>query len=329
MTETFDFLTSEVTQADVVAFAEDRVNLKREHAQKYRDQINNLRDRLETYIREHPEMGLAKLLMSGSLAKGTALSLINDADVAMYVKSDGAPQELEKLLQWLVGRLHETFPQISPERVYVDGPCVVISFSGTGIDVEVAPILYEGDKEWRGYLWDRTTGRKILTSIPLHLEFIRSRKEKQPVHFAQIIRLAKWWARQREDDTPDFSIRSFLIELIMAKLADTGVNFDDYLAGLEIFFSYILRTGLKERISFTDNYSSEKLSKNRVGVVEVFDPVSPQNNVAENFTEAKRKQLVELVEKALDTLAYARNCQTKGQAVECWQELMGSTFSAQ
>src|SRR5882724_12240117 len=209
MSETFDFLTSEVTQSDLVIFADDRVNLKREYAQKYRDQINNLRDRLETYINDHPEIGLAKLLMSGSLAKGTALSTINDADVAMYVKSSGAPNELDKLLEWLVGKLRNTFPQISPENIYVDGPCVVISFSGTGIDVDVAPILYEGDKDWRGYLWDRTTGKKILTSIPLHLEFIRNRKKKHPTHFAQVIRLAKWWARQREDDTPGLAIRSF------------------------------------------------------------------------------------------------------------------------
>ena len=328
MSEAFDFLTSEVTQSDLVTFAEDRINLKREHAQKYRDQINNLRERLETYINEHPDIGLVKLLMSGSLAKGTALSTINDADVAMYVKSDGAPRELDKLLQWLVERLHNTFPEISPEKIYVDGPCIVISFSGTGIDVEVAPILYEGDKDWRGYLWDRTSGRKILTSIPLHLEFIRNRKEKQPTHFAQVIRLAKWWARQREEDTPDFAIRSFLIELIMAKLADAGVNFEDYLAGLESFFSYIQRTGLKERISFTDNYSSDKLPTNGIGVVEIFDPVSPDNNVAENITEAKRKQLVDLADRSLDTLAYARNCQTKGEAIQCWQELMGSTFNA-
>jgi len=327
MTETFDFLTSEVTQADLVAFANDRVNLKQEYVQRYRDQVSNLRNRLETYIAEHPDIGLAKLQMSGSLAKGTALSTINDVDVAMYVKSDGAPSELDKLLQWLVGRLRNTFPQISPENIYVDGPCVVISFSGTGIDVEVAPILYEGDKDWRGYLWDRTSHKKILTSIPLHLDFIRNRKEKQPTHFAQVIRLVKWWARQREEDTQGFTMRSFLAELIMAKLSDNGVQFDDYLTGLENFFVYIQRTGLKERISFSDNYSSTALPKQRISVVEIFDPVNPQNNVAENITDAARLQFVELADKALDTLGYARTCQTKGEAVECWQELMGSTFN--
>src|SRR4051794_38804578 len=98
MTDAFDFLTSEVTQTDLATFADDRVNLKRADRDKYREQVANLRDRLATYIAEHPGIGLVKLLMSGSLAKGTALSTINDVDVAMYVKNDGAPNELAKLL---------------------------------------------------------------------------------------------------------------------------------------------------------------------------------------------------------------------------------------
>jgi hypothetical protein len=70
------------------------------------------------------------------------------------------------------------------------------------------------------------------------------------------------------------------------------------------------------------------LPKNKIGVVEVFDPVNPENNVASDIDDSTRRKFVELAEKALDTLAYARNCQTKGEAVECWQELMGSTFNA-
>lgn len=328
MTETFDFLTSEVTQADLATFADERVNLKRDDRDKYRNQVRNLRERLETYIAEHPDIGLVKMLMSGSLAKGTALSTINDVDVAMYVKSEGAPNELAKLLNWLVEKLRVTFPQIAPENIYVDGPCVVISFKGTGIDVEVAPILYEGDKDWRGYLWDRSTGKRILTSIPLHLEFIRARKEKQHPHFAQIIRLAKWWVQQRASDTDGFTMRSFIVELIMAKLADDGKRFDDYLSGLEHFFLYIQKTGLKERIAFADNYPLAKLPPQKVNVVEIFDPVNPENNVAADLDEYKRKQLVELADKALDALAYARTCQTKAAAIECWQEVMGGTFNA-
>ena len=75
--------------------------------------------------------------------------------------------------------------------------CLLFHLSGAGINVEIAPILYEGDEKWRGYLWDRMTNKRILTSIPLHLDFIII-KENSRHFFAQVIRLVKWWAQQRD-----------------------------------------------------------------------------------------------------------------------------------
>jgi Second Messenger Oligonucleotide or Dinucleotide Synthetase domain len=200
-------LSGEISQGDIGTFAEDKVNLRREHAQRYREQVNNLCEHLDRYIREHPDIGLVKMLLSGSLAKGDALRTIKDVDVALYVKGESAPNELDQLLNWLVERIRKTYPQISPENIRIDGPAIVISFSGTGIDVDIVPVYYLGDPNWRGYLWDRRTREKILTSIPQHLDFIRARKGKQPTHFAQTIRLAKWWARQRGKEDGSFSVR--------------------------------------------------------------------------------------------------------------------------
>lgn len=326
--QTFDFLAPEITQTDIAAFATDKVNLKSERANQYREQVRTLRDHLDRYISEHPEMGLAKMILSGSLAKSTALRTINDIDVGLYVKGASAPHDLGKLLEWLAERLRTTYHQIATENIYVDGPCVVISFSGSELDVEIAPILYEGDPQWRGYLFDRFSGAKILTSIPLHLEFLRKRKATQPDHFVQVIRLLKWWTREREKDTHGFSMRSFLVELIAAKLADNGCKFADYHTGLEHFFIYVQKTGLKERIAFRDNYADSALPKHSTGAVEIFDPVNPENNVASTMSEVTRRTFVELAERALDALSHARTCQTKGDALECWREVMGATFNA-
>jgi tRNA nucleotidyltransferase (CCA-adding enzyme) len=326
-TESIDFLTGEITQSDIVQFAGDKVNLKRERAQQYRDQVANLREHLDRYIAEHPDVGLVKMLLSGGLAKGTALKTINDVDVALYVKGQSAPNELNELLNWLVSKLRKTYWQIAPENIRIDGPAIVISFGGTGIDVDIVPIYYLGDPDWRGYLWDRFTGQKILTSIPQHLDFIRSRKQQQPSHFAQTIRLLKWWARQREREDSSLSIRSFMIELILAKLSDTGKVFSDYHLSLEHFFLYVQKTGLEERIFFTDFYPSSKLPKQPVGLVEIFDPVNPENNVTHDMSEVTRRKLVGISEKALDALSYAKTCQTKGAALECWQEVMGASFN--
>ena len=323
-----NFLIPEISQGDLVTFSEERVNLKKVDAQRYRDQVSNLRKDLERYIESHPEFGIEKMLLSGSLAKGTALKTIRDADVAVYVNGGSAPQELAQLLTWLVEKLRLTYPQIDPSKIHVDGPCVVIAFSGTGIKVEIAPVYSLGDEAGRGYLWDRSTGKKILTSIPRHLEFIRKRKEKQPVHYAQIIRLMKWWIRQREKDTNGFKFRSFLVELIVAKVADSGADFSDYHVGLENVFSYIQNTGLKERIAFNDYYKATALPNVSTGTVEIFDPVTPENNVAADLTESNRVQLVTLSGAALDSLCYARTCQTKNDALDCWRELMGQSFSA-
>ena len=325
--DTIDFMSPEISQSDLVAFSDDQVNLKRDRADRYREQVRNLREHLERYIGEHAEIGLAKMQISGSLAKGTALSSLNDVDVAVYVTADSEPIDLSRLLALLAERLKKTYPNIPAERIYVDDPCVVIKFSGTELDVEVTPIYYAGAPHWKGYLWDRFTGKKILTSIPLHLDFISKRKEAGPDHFAQTIRLAKWWAKQRERDTDGFAIRSFLIELIVAKLSDEGKKFNDYHVGLEHFFTYIQRTGLTERIAFSDNYTSASLPKARIDVVEIFDPVNPDNNVASSMTESERRKIVEAAGNALDALAFAQTCQTKAEAVECWQEIMGSSFN--
>lgn len=113
----------------------------------------------------------------------------------------------------------------------------------------------------------------------------------------------------------------------MAKLADSGVDFSDYHKGIEHFFTYVQRTGLKERISFTDNYPSSKLP-GRSGVpVEIFDPVNPENNVAGDITNQELKLLVDQSSETLDALSYASTCQTKAAAVECWQDVMGSSFN--
>ena len=57
------------------------------------------------------------------------------------------------------------------------------------------PILYAGDPQWYGNLVSQDDGSFLKTSIPLHLEFARKRKRAQEKHFAQVVRLVKFWAR--------------------------------------------------------------------------------------------------------------------------------------
>ena len=89
-----------ISHSDVARFAEHRVNIKRDVVAGRREQAKRVREKVEGFIREHPEYGLIKILLSGSLAKGTALSDLNDIDLAVYVKSGVAPVEEKDLLDW-------------------------------------------------------------------------------------------------------------------------------------------------------------------------------------------------------------------------------------
>ncbi len=314
-----------VKHSHIAAFAKDRVNLRAEDVEDYRDQVNRLRERLDKYVTEHPDYALVKMLHSGSVRKGTALKTINDMDVAVYVKASAVPDE-SKLLSWLADRLREAYPNLQPDQFTVQTHCVTVSFRGSGLDVDVVPVLYEGDPDDRGYLITKDTGDRVLTSIPLHLQFIRKRKKDYHFHFAQFVRLVKWWIRLQKRQSDSFRFKSFMAELICAHLVARGLDPSDYQITLEAFFSYIVTTGLRERISFTDYYKNSELPVATGAAIEVFDPVNPANNVAKQYSTTDRDAIVESAHDALDALVEAHHATTQGRAVDLWRIVLGPAF---
>ncbi|HEU5377853.1 MAG TPA: CBASS oligonucleotide cyclase [Ktedonobacteraceae bacterium] len=312
---------SKIIHEDIVWFAEDRVNLPSETAKKHRRQVNLLRERLEAKVAEDPAFDLVKMLHAGSVAKGTALRTVNDLDVAVYVKAGDAPMADGELIPWLADRLAEANPTMKPEQFEPKVHCVTINFRGTGLNVDVVPVLYEGAKDDCGCLVRKGTGERILTSIPLHLQFMRDRKQHYGGEYTELIRLTKWWKREK-----DLRFKSFMIELLWARLASTGTAMTDYPTALEHFFVYIVKSGLKERVFFTDHYTASSLPAERTGIIEVFDPVNPDNNIAINYEEADRQAIVSAAHDALDALGEARYAITKSEAVACWQDILGRGF---
>ena len=315
-----------ITHADILSFAEEQVNLPKDSARRHREQVNHLRVGLEQHIADNPGFGLVKMLHAGSVAKGTALLTVNDLDVAVYVKKDQTPVDEKEVVGWVEECLREAYPQKDPGDVTSLTHCVRIHFRGTGLDVDVVPIIYEGGEDDYGYLIDKHTGEKMRTSIPLHLQFIRKRKGTNPQHFAQVVRLAKWWASQRKDENPRFKCKSFLLELLAAHLADSGMELNDYPQALEKFFSYIVKTGLEARVTFDDYYPADTLPSPTEDAIEVLDPVNADNNVTKGYSVNNRDALVEAAEEAADAIREARYATTKERAAECWQVVLGSSF---
>ena len=316
-----------ITHADILSFAEARVNLPADSKRRYREQVNSLRERLARHIADNPGFGLVKMLHAGSVAKGTALRTINDLDAAVYVKRDQTPADEREVVPWVGERLREMYPQKDPSDFDTNSPhCVRIHFRGSGLDIDVVPVLYEGDEDDYGYLIDKYTGERLLTSIPLHLEFIRARKASNQQHFAQVVRLVKWWAKQRKDENPAFKCKSFLLELLVARMADSGVGLNDYPRVLKEFFNYIVKTGLEERVAFDDYYPASNLPGPTGAAIEVFDPVNPKNNVTSRYSVNDRAALVEAAEEAADAIREASYATTTGRTAKLWQVVLGPSF---
>lgn len=314
-----------VDHREVSRFAEEKVNLPKDRADEYRAQAGRVREKLEAYISDHPDFALKRIMLSGSLAKGTALRTLNDIDMAVYVSGSDAPHDLRGLLDYLAERLRKAFPNFSPDQVKPQTYSVTVSFRGSGLDVDVVPVLYAGLADWRGDLISQEDGSFLETSIPLHLEFARKRKKAQPNHYAQVVRLVKFWARLMKKEREDFRFKSFMIEMILAKLCDDGVDFSDYPEALQAFFTYLANTGLRERIVFSDYYPASDVPKFS-DPVQIIDPINPTNNVARLYTAQNADDIADAALDAGDAIDAALKAPTKELTLRYWQKVFGSTF---
>lgn len=315
-----------IAHADIQRFAEDRVNLGQDTARERRDKVGQLRDQLAKYMKEHPTCGIAKSYLSGSLAKGTALKTCSDVDVALYITYDGEKRVDAKLLDWIAERLRKAYPQMSASQIKPKTYSVGIEYKTAGIEIDVVPVFWTNTDGDYGLLVSQDNGSTLCTNIPLHLEFIRKRKDAQKQHYAQVVRLIKWWAAEQKAKDVNFRFKSFMVELICAHLADNGQDFSDYRNGMEAFFNYVVSTRLSRRIAFKDYYSATELPATSTGVVEIFDPVNAKNNVASQYTENNRKLIVDAAQDALNALNEAHTASTKADAVAMWRVVLGTSF---
>lgn len=314
-----------VDHKDIASFAEDRVNLPADKASEYREQVNRLREKLENYLVEHPDFALKKMLLSGSLAKGTALRTLNDVDVACYISGADTPSDIQELLKYLAERLRKAYPNFSADQVKPKTYSVTVSFKGTGLDVDVVPILYQGDPNWYGDLVSQDDGSLLKTCIPRHLEFLRARKKAQEKHFAQVVRLVKFWAQRVKDEREGFRFKSFMIEMVMAKLCDQSLKFDDYPEGLQHFFTYLVKNRLRDQIVFEDYYAASVVGK-FMDPVRIIDPVNAKNNAAKLYSQQEADMIVEAAGDAGDAIDAALHAPTKGETVAYWQQVFGQGF---
>lgn len=315
-----------VDHKEIAKFAADKVNLPQDKANEYRAQARGLREKLTTYLGEHPDFSLRKMLISGSLAKSTALRSINDIDIACYISAEDAPKNLDALLDFLAERIEMAYPNFTADQITKQTYAVTVKFKSSGLNVDFVPILYYDDPDWYGDLVSQDDGSFLKTCIPRHLEFSLARRKANEKHFAQVVRLVKFWARRQKAENSGFRFKSFMIELILSHLADEGGDFNDYVEALQSFFTYLATTGFSDAIIFEDYYKKSAVS-DCSDSVQLFDPVNPENNVGSLYTDNQKELIVEAVLDAGDAIDAAISATTKEKTVYYWKKVFGPTFN--
>lgn len=318
-------------------YAAAKVNLPSVKAKARREQVAHLRKRLESYIDQHPDYSLVKMRASGSVAKHTAINSSSDTDIAAYVRASavgGVTVDESTLLEWLRDRCIQVYGATKDVSDFeISQHAVAITMHGSGLKIDVAPVVYEGQPDDLGHLVT-PNGERVLTSVTLHLRFLKQRKDKAGTEYRELIRLIKQFIYRAKLESSavgtKLRFKSFLAELIVAYLYDNGWNGEplavkDYLRAFEQFLGYIVQTGLKQPIMFDDYYDLSEIAAS-TDPVQVWDPVNPANNVASSYTDHDRQRIVDRCSQALDQVTWAGMTPSKTEAVAAWRTLFGPSF---
>lgn len=312
----------------------DKIRLKPENMQKYREQIDNLKTKLDEKIKNDKRTGLkvTKYVIAGSWKKHTILRPTGDnpidIDLVLFVEGDENIQnDLKKLHDFIVEYLEEIYPQKDINRdVDAEGntKSITIKFSGTGLEVDIVPVVpLSSPKE---YVWQpqRGGGGKYITSISKQLDF-SAQLRKDNTSYTAVVRALKWWRNYKElcptDDEPGLS--SFAIELIVGYLdANNGVE-NNIEEGIIRFFQFVSSADFPI-IKFKGAINNIPVYDTPIYIA---DNTNNENNVAKKLTDSKWNEIVSEAEDAFDSLNIAQSKQNESETIDEWKRIFGPTFN--
>jgi hypothetical protein len=312
----------------------DKIKLQNDSMSKYRDQINNLKSKLEDKIKNDESTGVkvSKYLLAGSWKKRTILKATGDnpidIDLVLFVTGDDNIQnDLKKVHDYIVKYLEEIYPTKDIHNdVDAEGntKSITIRFSGSGLEVDIVPVVPINSPE--NYVWQpqRGGGGKYITSVENHLEFsLGLRKENS--NYTSIVRALKWWRNYKELKPLENGggISSYAIELIVGYL-DLTIGVETNIEEAIIrFFQFISESTFPDiqfehAINNIPSYST---------AIYIADDTNNENNAAKKIDNSKWNEIKEEAEDAFDTLNLAQDRNNEGDTINEWKTIFGPTFN--
>jgi hypothetical protein len=311
-----------LTNTQLQQYDSNVLRLPAEKRTEYHAQVDRLIAELSRSIRGKTEIKITKVVKAGSFAKFTILRKTStdpvDVDVVFYTSGRSVDYEtLQGLNDLIYDLLIKIYPTKAVEDFEIQRKAATVSFVGTGISVDVVPVIEDENRAGYGWQFDLHDGSRIQTCAPCQIQFVRTRKA-QDKDFRTLVRLAKKW-RNTAELKP---LKSFAIELIMAYVLDKEGSGGTIEQRFRRFLLYIAQSGLKEVISFPENTTPLGTFSDPVITI---DPVYSFNNVTSRITEGERQQIVAAAQQAWEAAHFA----SAENDNEVWKELFGPRFKVE
>jgi len=308
-----------LTNTQLQYYDSNLLRLPAEKRKEYHAQVDRLVQNLCRNVRDKTEITITRVIKAGSFAKFTILRKTSedpvDVDVVFYISGkDAGTETLDHLNTQLYDLLIAQYPTKSVEDFQIQRKAATVTFVGSGLSVDIVPVIEDETREGYGWQYDIHDGTKVETCAPCQIKFVRDRKNAD-ADFRTLVRLAKKW-RNRVELKP---LKSFAIELIMAHLLDTRGKQGSIEQRFRDFLLYVAQSGLKEAISFRENTTPVPQFTDPVVII---DPVSSSNNVASRISEAERQEIVVAAGDAWEIANFA----SAENDVAAWKELFGPRF---
>lgn len=294
------------------------LRLPQEKRTEYHEQVDRLIKNLSVTIKDRTKIKITRVVKAGSFAKFTILRKTSedpvDVDVVFYICGRSVDSDtFESLSSDIYDLLIELYPNKAVEDFEIQKKAATVVFKGTGLAVDIVPVLEIEDEPGYGYQFS-TDGSKTKTCAPCQIEFVRTRKNADS-DYRTLVRLGKKWRNYQEIN----GLKSFHIELIVAYLQDRDGPCESIEQRLRDFFLYIAQLKLKEVIRFPENNGTDKEFTDPVVIV---DPVNDDNNTAARITEVERSAIVSSAQEAWETANFASTEDDE----EIWKEILGPRF---
>lgn len=298
------------------------LRLPSDKRKEYHEQVDRLVAELCKTVRDKTEIKITKVVKAGSFAKFTILRKTSvdpvDVDVVFYISGRDATKEtIDSLNDLIYALLIAQYPNKSVEDFEIQRKAATVTFVGTGLSVDIVPVIEDETRPDYGWQYDVHDGSKVQTCAPCQIKFVRDRKD-QDADFRTLVRMAKKWRNQAEIKP----LKSFAIELIMAHVLATKGSSGSIEQRFRNFLLYVAQSGLKEEIRFPENTAPFGIFADPVVIL---DPVSSLNNVTSRISETERKEIVAAAESAWETSNFASATNDN----EVWKEVFGPRFKTE